>query len=201
MAENKSNTQYFERALSKSLTKFGHTTLKEQQKSCIRKLVVDSHARPKMSVPFYQLASAKVLFIRSYRRCFLSYIAFVMVYDKEFRYCCFYPVRNCISASSKLRPWESLANGSQAVCLDPSFINDETNDFSVFSWRTLIPIAESRSQRTKLFAFSPCTELTKSLFAVRLKVLYSPYVNKAFVYIFVSKILCFIRQLFIFSSF
>jgi hypothetical protein len=37
MAENKSNTQYFERALSKSLT-----TLKEQQKSCIRKLVVDS---------------------------------------------------------------------------------------------------------------------------------------------------------------
>jgi hypothetical protein len=42
MAENKSNSQYFERALSKSLTKFGHTTLKEQQKSCIRKLVVDS---------------------------------------------------------------------------------------------------------------------------------------------------------------
>ena len=34
-----------------------------------------------------------------------------------------------------------------------------------------------------------------------LKVLYSPYVNKAFVYIFVSKILSFIRQLFIFSSF
>jgi hypothetical protein len=31
MAENKSNTQYFERALSKSLTKFGHTMLKEQQ--------------------------------------------------------------------------------------------------------------------------------------------------------------------------
>jgi hypothetical protein len=31
MAENKSNKQYFERALSKSLTKFGHTTLKEQQ--------------------------------------------------------------------------------------------------------------------------------------------------------------------------
>ena len=42
MAENKSNTQYFERALSKSLTKFGHTTLKEQQKSCIRKVVVDN---------------------------------------------------------------------------------------------------------------------------------------------------------------
>ena len=42
MAENKSNKQYFERALSKSLTKFGHTTLKEHQKSCIRKLVVDS---------------------------------------------------------------------------------------------------------------------------------------------------------------
>jgi hypothetical protein len=34
-----------------------------------------------------------------------------------------------------------------------------------------------------------------------LKVLYSPYVNKAFVHIFVSKILIFIRQLFIFSSF
>jgi hypothetical protein len=34
-----------------------------------------------------------------------------------------------------------------------------------------------------------------------LKVPYSPYVNKAFVYIFVSKILSFIRQLFIFSSF
>jgi hypothetical protein len=28
---NKSNKQYFERALSKSLTKFGHMTLKEQQ--------------------------------------------------------------------------------------------------------------------------------------------------------------------------
>jgi hypothetical protein len=33
MAENKSNKQYFERALSKSLTKFGYTTLKEQQNS------------------------------------------------------------------------------------------------------------------------------------------------------------------------
>ena len=31
MAENKSNKQYFERALSKSLTNLGHTTLKEQQ--------------------------------------------------------------------------------------------------------------------------------------------------------------------------
>jgi hypothetical protein len=31
MAENKSNKQYFERALSKSLTKFGDTTLKELQ--------------------------------------------------------------------------------------------------------------------------------------------------------------------------
>jgi hypothetical protein len=31
--------------------------------------------------------------------------------------------------------------GIQAVCLDLSF-DDETNDFSVFSWRTLIPIAE-----------------------------------------------------------
>jgi hypothetical protein len=30
MAENKSNKQYFERALSKSLTNFGHTTLKEE---------------------------------------------------------------------------------------------------------------------------------------------------------------------------
>jgi hypothetical protein len=43
------------------------------------------------------------------------------------------------------------------VCLDPSF-DDETNDFSVFSWRTFkIPIAETpeiRSQRTKLFAFN-----------------------------------------------
>jgi hypothetical protein len=29
MAENKSNKQYFEMALSKSLTNFGHTTLKE----------------------------------------------------------------------------------------------------------------------------------------------------------------------------
>jgi hypothetical protein len=69
MAENKSNIQYFERALSKSLTKFGHTTLKEQQKSCIRKLVVDK-PRPKMSLPFCQLASAKVLFIwgRMYQR-------------------------------------------------------------------------------------------------------------------------------------
>jgi hypothetical protein len=40
MAENKSNKQYFERALSKSLTNFGHTTLKERQKSSIRKLVL-----------------------------------------------------------------------------------------------------------------------------------------------------------------
>jgi hypothetical protein len=31
MAENKSNKQYFERALSKSLMKFGHTKLNEQQ--------------------------------------------------------------------------------------------------------------------------------------------------------------------------
>jgi hypothetical protein len=31
MPENKSNKQYFERTLSKSLTKFGHTTLKEQK--------------------------------------------------------------------------------------------------------------------------------------------------------------------------
>jgi hypothetical protein len=77
-AENKSNKQYFERALSKSLTKLGHTTLKEQQKSCIRKLVVDSQDQSQ-SLLFCQLASAKVLFIRSYRRCFLSYIAFVMV--------------------------------------------------------------------------------------------------------------------------
>jgi hypothetical protein len=30
MAENKSNKQYFERDLSKSLTNFGHTPLKEQ---------------------------------------------------------------------------------------------------------------------------------------------------------------------------
>jgi hypothetical protein len=29
MAENKSNKQYFERALLKSLTNFGHTTLKQ----------------------------------------------------------------------------------------------------------------------------------------------------------------------------
>ena len=39
------------------------------------------------------------------------------------------------------------------------------------------------------------------IFNEKLKVIYSPYVNKAFVYIFVSKILSFIRQLFIFSSF
>ena len=39
------------------------------------------------------------------------------------------------------------------------------------------------------------------IIALLLKVPYSPYVNKAFVYIFVSKILSFIRQLFIFSSF
>jgi hypothetical protein len=32
MAENKSNKQYFERALSKSLSNFGQTTLKEQPK-------------------------------------------------------------------------------------------------------------------------------------------------------------------------
>jgi hypothetical protein len=31
LAEKKSNKQYFERTLSKYLTKFGHTTLKEQQ--------------------------------------------------------------------------------------------------------------------------------------------------------------------------
>ena len=30
MAENISNKHYFERALSKSLTNFGHTTAKEQ---------------------------------------------------------------------------------------------------------------------------------------------------------------------------
>jgi hypothetical protein len=73
MAENKSNTQYFERALSKSLTKFGHTMLKEQQ---IKSHVFESLLlTAKMSLPFCQLASAKVgLFMKSYRRCFL-YIA------------------------------------------------------------------------------------------------------------------------------
>ena len=38
-------------------------------------------------------------------------------------------------------------------------------------------------------------------FCASLKVPYSPYVNKAFDYIFVSKMLSFIRQLFIFSNF
>jgi hypothetical protein len=60
---------------------------------------------------------------------------------------------------------------SQAVCLNPSF-DDETNDFSVFSWRTLIPIAESRSQRTKLFAsvrLNRETELLKVPWILSLK--------------------------------
>jgi hypothetical protein len=51
---------------------------------------------------------------------------------------------------------------------------------------------------TQFFPFIKITFKTKTLM---LKVIYSPYVNKAFVYIFVSKILSFIRQLFIFSSF
>jgi hypothetical protein len=61
MAENKSNKQYFERALSKSLTNFGHTTLKEQQQTThvFESLLLTA----KM---FCQLASpAKVLFLIS----------------------------------------------------------------------------------------------------------------------------------------
>ena len=61
MAENKSNKQYFERALSKSLTNFGHTTLKEQPNytHVFESLLLTT----KM---FCQLASpAKVLFLIS----------------------------------------------------------------------------------------------------------------------------------------
>ena len=78
MAENKSNKQYFERALSKSWTKFGHTTrCKNSKTSHVFEGLLLSTA--KMSLLFCHLGSAKVLFIRSYRRCFLSYIAFFMV--------------------------------------------------------------------------------------------------------------------------
>jgi type III secretory pathway component EscR len=70
MAENKSNKQYFERAFSKSLTNFGHTTLKEQ-----RKLVVDSQD----VLPTGFAGKSLIFNIRSYRRCFLSYIAFFVV--------------------------------------------------------------------------------------------------------------------------
>jgi hypothetical protein len=77
MAENKSNKQYIERALSKSLTNFGHTTLKEQPNysHVFESLLLTA----KMSV--CQLASpASLIFnIRSYRRCFLSDIAFFVV--------------------------------------------------------------------------------------------------------------------------
>jgi superfamily II DNA helicase RecQ len=78
MAENISNTQYIERALSKSLTKFGHTTLKEQQKSCIRKLVVDSQG-PSVFAVLPTGFGESLIYQVLYRRCFLSYIAFVMV--------------------------------------------------------------------------------------------------------------------------
>ena len=60
MAENKSNKQYFERALSKSLTNFGHTTLKEQPTSHVFESLL---LTAKM---FCQLSSpAKVLFLIS----------------------------------------------------------------------------------------------------------------------------------------
>jgi hypothetical protein len=61
MVENKSNKRYFERALSKSLTNFGHTTLKEQPNY--------SHVFESLLLTtkmFCQLASpAKVLFLIS----------------------------------------------------------------------------------------------------------------------------------------
>jgi hypothetical protein len=65
MAENQSNKQYFERALSKSLTNFGDTTLKEQPKSA--KLVSDVFESLLLTAKmFCQLASpAKVLFLIS----------------------------------------------------------------------------------------------------------------------------------------
>jgi hypothetical protein len=76
MTENKSNKQYFERALSKSLTNFGHTTLKEQPNlSCIRKLVADSQD----VLPTGFSGKSLIFNIRSYRRCFLSYIAFFVL--------------------------------------------------------------------------------------------------------------------------
>jgi superfamily II DNA helicase RecQ len=75
MAENKSNRQYFERALLKSLTKFGHTTLKEQQSHVFESLLLTAKAQDVFAV--LPTGFGKSLIIRSYRRCFLSY--FVMV--------------------------------------------------------------------------------------------------------------------------
>ena len=63
MAENKSNKQYFERALSKSLTNFGHTALKEQPNAQTSHVFESLLLTAKM---FCQLASpAKVLFLIS----------------------------------------------------------------------------------------------------------------------------------------
>jgi ATP-dependent DNA helicase RecQ len=126
MAENKSNTQYFERALSKSLSKFGHTTLKEQQKSCIRKLVVDSQGHDVFAVLptgfgksiIYQVLPA--LFSELHRLRHGTIKNFVVAVVNPFEYI-------------RVQQVETLRKlGIQAVCSDPSF-DDETNDFSVFS--------------------------------------------------------------------
>jgi hypothetical protein len=87
-----------------------------------------------MPLLFCQLASAKVLFTRSCRRCFLSYIAFVNGTIKNFGVAVVsllvVRVYLCHDHVHKVETMRKL--GIQAVCLDPSF-DDETNDFSVFS--------------------------------------------------------------------
>ena len=77
MAENKSNTQYFERALSKSSTKFGHTTQKNSKCHVFESLLLTAKAQDVFAV--LPTGFGESLIYQVYRRCFLSYIAFVMV--------------------------------------------------------------------------------------------------------------------------
>jgi ATP-dependent DNA helicase RecQ len=119
MAENQSDQEYFERALSESLTTFGYTTLKEHQKSCIRKLVVDSQdVFAVLPTGFGKSLIYQVLpglFTELHRLRHGTIKNFVVAVVSQLEYI-------------RVQQVQTLRKlGIQAVCLDPSF-DDETND-------------------------------------------------------------------------
>jgi hypothetical protein len=79
IAENKSNKQYFERALLKSLTNFGHTTLKQWKISQTSHVFECLLLTAEMFCQLTGFGKSLIFNIRSYWRCFLSYIAFFVV--------------------------------------------------------------------------------------------------------------------------
>jgi hypothetical protein len=80
------------------------------------------------------------------------------------------------------RTWASTPRGRTWRC------------FNLFRGTNRINLWQYNIYRERMFLIGYC-------YWLRLKMRYSPYVNKGFVYISVSKILNFIRQLFIFSWF